>query len=729
MSTAPYWGKLPAPAAATMPPSRPNRHSDDYGSSMDQAPADDKPPQRPQRFSVQTTNTTNTEAPTESTFSPFASPTASSFLGQGLAPRPPSYPYRNTPDYPPDIADKRSHRRTRTREDIEPPDLASPTPPAAPDVPRAPPLSYRHPYSNGGTPDPYAAAAAMVAAASKAARESASPVVPVSPLSANMESREGYYPRTPRSSQPDHLPMENNRRPMDSPQTRVAGEVPMQHVRKGSVKEVTTGRSFPLDASSQPRRASATSQPDRRRKFANDRSPLQRLELTLDSISKEEKRAKVEAAEQRARERARRAAEATKQSPSTPQQQVRFRERAPSASGSPREKPAARPTQHQTPRSVEPPVAVHRGPLTQNPPGDARPHQGPDPDRSVPVPVSMEPAPPVVDAASPPAAAAPVPQILETGNMGTPKRNLSFRERAAQQDLKPPNGLPHDSPVTPSTAPPPSNGGFSLTRSGSNKLKKDPPGDRWYRLRVEAQNALPQSYAQSPAHLTVTAAPENGYFQGHSQEVVHTPQQTRDIDSYPSFAVSRQIAPPTRAFTEPPTQPQLHSQLQPQPQPQHQPQPQQPQPHPQPGIRRHDTEPIPRTTQTTVTFEDDPRVSKGYLSDGDSRATGTDLRRAEYTPGDGLYLPPNFLDEWKQATVGSLSGTLLHLAEDLPQGVGKDKTWWESEGSKRGISARPRKAEAFDGEYAETNGNTSPPFPNFPNKPQVFATRPPLELF
>ncbi|RCI07999.1 hypothetical protein L249_7789 [Ophiocordyceps polyrhachis-furcata BCC 54312] len=40
------------------------------------------------------------------------------------------------------------------------------------------------------------------------------------------------------------------------------------------------------------------------RMLANDRSPLQRLELTLDSLTKEEKRARVEAAEQRARQRA-----------------------------------------------------------------------------------------------------------------------------------------------------------------------------------------------------------------------------------------------------------------------------------------------------------------------------------------------------------------------------------------------------------------------------------------
>lgn len=51
----------------------------------------------------------------------------------------------------------------------------------------------------------------------------------------------------------------------------------------------------------QPRRASTMSSRDRKEKWAPDRSPLQNLEAKLSDISKEEKRARVEQAEQRLR--------------------------------------------------------------------------------------------------------------------------------------------------------------------------------------------------------------------------------------------------------------------------------------------------------------------------------------------------------------------------------------------------------------------------------------------
>jgi hypothetical protein len=74
-----------------------------------------------------------------------------------------------------------------------------------------------------------------------------------------------------------------------------------------------------------------------------------------------------------------------------------------------------------------------------------------------------------------------------------------------------------------------------------------------------------------------------------------------------------------------------------------------------------------------------------------------------------MYSPPTYLEEWKKATVGTLSGALLDLAQeqDLEAAqADKDKAWWETPPSKRRGSAppRPRKAEAFDGEYDDAHG-------------------------
>jgi hypothetical protein len=82
------------------------------------------------------------------------------------------------------------------------------------------------------------------------------------------------------------------------------------------------------------------------------------------------------------------------------------------------------------------------------------------------------------------------------------------------------------------------------------------------------------------------------------------------------------------------------------------------------------------------------------------------------TPGDGLYLPPKWLDEWKKATVGTLGGTLLEIRdvkEPEPQMASHwaptdpNRAWWEQDNHRRSsYPARARKAEAFDGEYDES---------------------------
>jgi hypothetical protein len=77
-------------------------------------------------------------------------------------------------------------------------------------------------------------------------------------------------------------------------------------------------------------------------------------------------------------------------------------------------------------------------------------------------------------------------------------------------------------------------------------------------------------------------------------------------------------------------------------------------------------------------------------------------------PGEGLYKPPTWLDEYQKATVGFLGGTLLDLTKSHDVGTDKNKAWWENGNDRKNsnYSSRPRKAEAFDGEYDDTNGKS-----------------------
>ena len=97
---------------------------------------------KPERYSTQT------DAPTLSTHSPFASPIASEFRGDGLAPRPPSFPYGESQQaYNDDFAERRKRRQSRDRTQYQE-DISGGPPPAAPDAPRPPPpVSYKQPFS------------------------------------------------------------------------------------------------------------------------------------------------------------------------------------------------------------------------------------------------------------------------------------------------------------------------------------------------------------------------------------------------------------------------------------------------------------------------------------------------------------------------------------------------------------------------------------------------------
>ncbi|PFH55936.1 hypothetical protein XA68_17373 [Ophiocordyceps unilateralis] len=77
-------------------------------------------------------------------------------------------------------------------------------------------------------------------------------------------------------------------------------------------------------------------------------------------------------------------------------------------------------------------------------------------------------------------------------------------------------------------------------------------------------------------------------------------------------------------------------------------------------------------------------------------------------PRQGFCEPPRWMDEWSKATTGTLSGALLDLGYEQPSAVDTNRAWWETSGQGNGAIRPPkqRRAEAFDGEYDDTNGPT-----------------------
>lgn len=198
--------------------------------------------------------------------------------------------------------------------------------PAAPEVPRAPPVSYREPYADGGPnslpcSDP----------TSFAARARGPPDDPVllaeSPLKDNFESiaqttrhnRRGSIRRSSaaKSSDPHELvgqedadkDTQKDKPRLPASKAGVTARQQQQHVDLSPqqvIKSPESRRQHGDEASSpsqsNTRRASASGN-DPRKEWAVDRSPLQKLEGKLNDISKEEKRARVEEAERLLRKR------------------------------------------------------------------------------------------------------------------------------------------------------------------------------------------------------------------------------------------------------------------------------------------------------------------------------------------------------------------------------------------------------------------------------------------
>ncbi|KAK3336039.1 hypothetical protein B0T19DRAFT_26561 [Cercophora scortea] len=719
---APYWGQLPPIKTGQ---TRARRLSDDL------SPADHRQsldgavqgaPSKSNRVSVQTTKS---DAPTDSTFSPFVSPTASSFQDQGLAPRPPSLPY-GASQYTPDLLEIRRRRRSRNQDqEFDYPPASGPPLPAAPEVPRAPPSSYKYPPGHVGPPYTYPVPPPGPPRPRKQMSADENQVAPAPvPGFVPVNQKQGYGDggrRSPRAQR-------NSTDPTIARNALVRDETNSHRRRASGTDYAQQHRS---------KRASMSQPGDRAKMFANERSPLQRLELTLDSISKEDKRARVEAAERAAREKA--AANGTpqqqpqqhqqqpQQPPHEPQQpqeaslqlqqqqqdetspsaqQVHFRDRQPSATV--QEEPKSqipRPVTPVTPTRPPHNTGGQRGPLSQNPPEEGRQYGS----GSVKSPRTHAPESRI-----------PVPSSPQSS--GIPQRNLSFRERAAKNDVKLPNGFDGESPNGASPAVTTPTNGASVSRSGSNKLKKNPPGDPWYSKRNEVEERYPTIEIRNPQPInpapravsgpTTPVAPGPGTGHAHTNGAGLPgsrlpPARTEAIgysdDDYYDDDVSAppMISRPVRVASQKkadqilgrvPTQHAALSDAR-------------RSPPPSGGVARG----LVGTANAVPQYEAQ-RETRSDESESDDNHTVTDLiygPRHKLAPGQGLFKPTKYLDEWKKATVGTLSGSLLDLDDVLPV-VDKAAPWWESPQSKRrnSMSSRPKKAEAFEGEYDDTNAPT-----------------------
>ncbi|KAL7943277.1 hypothetical protein V8C42DRAFT_330225 [Trichoderma barbatum] len=769
--SAPYWGSLPQPKGIQS-----RRVSADYTSEFAQnerRSLDVQPQRKANRASIQTAYT---ETPTETTFSPNSPRSAAEY--QGLAPRPASY---RGFGFPQEQAfegyDRQDGRSNRAPDEYG---AISPAPSAADTIIRGPP-------TNTTIHDPYA---------------------------------DGSY-QHPLQSTPTHLP----RQPGIQTESMGHNEytLPQRDGQFGAPQPFVDNGLARSDsiASAQLQRSPTVGQSERRKKLADHRSPLQRLELTLDSMTKEEKRARVEAAEQRARARAAKRA-ATETAENRPQ--VVDYQSSPSAPGQRQHQPAAaiEPTapiaQRRTPQRdvipskdsgvqpVSPPQRVTEDQYyRQNQDALRQPRELPQPPvrderqpRQLPQPPVRDdhqprqlPQPPIRDEQRryyPQEAPRPDDQRRYVSREAphnprssmdqrpfipeadVPKRNLSFRERDIWREAQP---LEADV-----NQPAKESSGFSLTRSGSNKLKKEPPADVWHRIRVEAERRLPP--ASQPAQAQY-AQPTQAQYKDSTQSPqaatrAPPPQQVRNKEVPPASLVvsdERNARPETKRVSQSATEAEIqamqrratepiyareerglnaeyapaaaigriiyeaslkargrfpqsnpaaksledqtnHDLIEDTQEPQEPQEPHMPHMPPMPPMpqesraMRMPQEPqmlhMPREPKMMHIPQEPEELEERH----ESRMVFKNPE--ELRPGNGLYNAPQWLNEWKKGTVGTLAGTLLDLNGNMPPGLAEKSNAWldrEQGGHHRRISnvtSRPRKAEAFDGEYDNTNG-------------------------
>ncbi|KAI0474711.1 hypothetical protein F4859DRAFT_76834 [Xylaria cf. heliscus] len=715
MST-PYWGQLPPPQARRLsesPDQTGRRQSLDHHSVP-------QPRYDSNRASGQATIT---GAPARPTYT-LASPTTSNALGGGQIRRP-SLSYTQD-QYSPESLE---HRRTRlSRDQID--DIYEFTdaslPPAAPDVPRAPPISYKHPFGGGGPSYAYGSSGQL-------GSPRLSHRLEPQDMALEMEPETFYKDATPPGERQLRQPVLDR-----SYQNFDHGVVSPEHlerelVRSGSIRRPPNSYQSDRRDPASPKRQESLGPEPQQKIWAADRSPLQKLELTLDSITKEEKRARVEAAERRARERAARVSESARTadldqpfSGHLSDQQVRSKDKGRLAGGEQRHVVVTDPVQ------AMPSAATVHGTSSINPreAGQQYAYSGQSP--------RTQPSVSRGRSISTP-----------TGNI--PQRNLSFRERAATNERGFPQEPYEEPPQIAQTA---TSRSWIPVRSGSNKLRKNPPGDPTYASRREAEERSAERYHGSnyvPTRGTggmtqdtsipiedLPRPPARGKTFGEDKYDEERPSRIRGLAAAIGFGRSNSTGAARRPSLSSNT-----TQNVPQNVPQNAPilrgQYTQNNSWERPVSRRDEfatpietgqankinqnrqalaptktfqsTQPSERGTKS-VKFQDGEHGSE-IFDDTVSDTTHHKHRLREYLhhdglkPGQGTYRAPTYLDEWKQHNIGKLSGPLLDLSQDPAQPLDKNTPWWETNTKRRASSSTHSPKGAFDGGNDDGQTRTS----------------------
>ncbi|ELR04381.1 hypothetical protein VC83_06592 [Pseudogymnoascus destructans] len=697
---APYWGAInPPPDVVTQRQGSLRKGSVGNGSmgpnlqkALPTEPypraSQPQPQPRPDRYSI------HSQAPTESTLSPFASPVESTFRAKGLAPRPPSYQYGEDP-YNKESLERRRKRASGEKAQQLFEESTGP-PPAAPDVPRqGPPSSYSPPQSNG---DRYLESEGI---------RSRRPPEPVERARQNPD----YY----REASQLNKDRGAGRRPLNVDtelgRANTTGNLASRddnpersNIRRGSVqarKERPEIRS--AVANSQNRRRSSATEPGAQQQYTSKRSPLQRLEQTF--IAKEEKRARMEEAERRAREAkagrsgqntvhfgARQPADARSEPGALPEEREIQRERDTRRLGiigqDDRQIPSLQESMKPVP--VRPPVPIGKD-VSYQPKPQLQPH--PETATAVPEP-DVEPD------------VQPQPGV---------QRGRSFRERA----------------------------GAFLQRNTSNRLKKKDPKAPWDALYDKLLDANNKTEAANKAKghddqaqrafsaVTFDSAQVNAGNRNRGAAVVASGGSKRQdrnnldteglsdddsLDAVPKRGNSTRKIEQLMGNKLGTDIPRTIS-------------PQQQQLYADRLDRSEELGPELNANAergldsgaTEVATVNGPRYAVPAVTAAgnygqEQAATGPDghhfiskivhagrNRRDPFEPGYGLYAPTERLFEWKTAGVASLTGTLLDVKEPLPKQTeaDKDKAWWEA-----GNTGRRRRSVAKTTEDAETHKET-----------------------
>lgn len=482
----------------------------------------------------------------------------------------------------------------------------------------------------------------------------------------------------------------------------------------GRYDRATRGAADPVP----PRRTSIGST-NNRKMWADDRSPLQRLELTLDSITKEEKRARVEAAERRMREKAEAtAAEVAAEGGGAPagapapapvstgnsgnggdrqvkapgrrstggqQQQVRFRDtrnETPPLDQEETHRPiAADPVLAQPSAAVSNTITAatnNNTAQTEPPPAGLRPPEANGPKQYD------------LTGLSPRSRIATAINASVEGAQRTslpPQRNLSFRERAGKNDIdlpresieaSPPPALPPAAAAAvaalaaaaqrPVTSP---NGGSIPTRNSSNKLRKNPPGDPWYNVRRDAEERATSS---GQPHVTPREQQEIARENAAAANVIRTRSMSGAIKKPPpSHYETMGGGPPPRRDPQfagyeavARSNPQFQAARGP----------------PPPDVRVGRSNTMPSGRQPLIPAAENMRQAGSTVSsvrfagipdhdeDDDDEKNAHHHRFRNYMhplhgrhrPDQTIYQKPQYLDEWENATTGVLSDTFLDLS-------------------------------------------------------------------